>query len=86
MSVHQACCEEKKKGRWYQNKLLVISLVAGLLYLCGFLFPILKPFQKNFAMYLKMVWWALGLGFLLAGLIERYVPSEYISKVLASPR
>lgn len=72
--------------RWYKNKLLWASAVGLLLYLAGFVFPILEPFQKSMAMYVRMVWWALALGFLLAGVIDRFVPSEYISKVLARPR
>jgi len=73
-------------GRWYSNKLLWVSAASLLLYLAGFVFPFLEPFQESFAMYLKLVWWALLLGFLLAGVIDRYVPSEVISKALARPK
>lgn len=71
---------------WYRNKLLWVSAVAVILYFAGFVFPVLAPFQKSFSMYLRMVWWALLLGFLLAGVIDCYVPSEVISKALARPK
>lgn len=37
-------------------------------------------------MYFKTIWWAVALGFLLGGLIDHYVPQEYISKMLASKK
>lgn len=82
----ESCCHEPPQKHWYQNKLLLISLAALLLYSGGFPFPILRPFQESLLHYIRMIWWALLLGFLLAGLIDRYVPSEYISQLLARPR
>lgn len=84
-SSEHACCEGTKEKRWYRNKLLLVSTLAALLYAGGFVWPALEPFQDSFSTYVKMVWWAIGLGFLLAGMIDRYVPSEYISKLLARP-
>ncbi|MBI2083929.1 MAG: permease [Deltaproteobacteria bacterium] len=80
---HEPCCHEPAKKLWYKNKLLIVSSLASLLYIAGFFFPLLKPFQESFLHYMRMIWWALLLGFLLAGVIEHYVPSEYISKILA---
>lgn len=62
------------------------TLVALLLSGGGFFLPILKPFQESFFSYVGMIWWALALGFLVAGIINRYVPAEYISKFLAQPK
>lgn len=83
---NHSCHATPEARSWLRNKLLWLLSVATILYGGGFWFPPLRPFQESFLIYLKMVWWALLLGFLLAGVIDRYVPSEYISKVLARPR
>ncbi len=36
-------------------------------------------------MYLGKIWWAVLLGFILGGVIDHFVPREYISHVLAKP-
>jgi len=79
-------CHTPTKKPWFKNKLVIVGLLAALLFGAGWFFPVLKPFQKSFCDYLGMIWWALLLGFLLAGVIDRYVPSEYISKILAARR
>lgn len=84
MSEHH--CHAPVKKAWYKNKLVWVTALATLLYIAGWAFTPLKPFQVSFLSYLKMIWWALLLGFLIAGLIDRYIPSEYISKILARPR
>ncbi|MBI4374339.1 MAG: permease [Deltaproteobacteria bacterium] len=61
----------------------MVSVPAALLFIAGSFFPILKPFQTSLLHYIRMIWWALLLGFLLAGVIDRYIPPEYISKILA---
>jgi uncharacterized membrane protein YraQ (UPF0718 family) len=42
------------------------------------------PLRKSFLNYLKTIWWAVVLGLFLGGLIDHYIPREYISKILAS--
>jgi hypothetical protein len=37
-------------------------------------------------MYLKAIWWAVLLGLFLGGLIDYYIPREYISKILAQKK
>jgi hypothetical protein len=58
------------------------------LLLASFFIPGLEPFQHTFLLYLKTIWWAVALGLFLGGLIDYYVPREYISQILArrSPR
>ncbi|MBI1909439.1 MAG: permease [Deltaproteobacteria bacterium] len=86
------CCHESPRAaspgwgkRFLGNKLLLIGLADLLLYSSGFVFPPLRPFQESFRGYLRMIWWALAFGFLLAGVIDRYIPTEYVSKILARP-
>lgn len=80
-----SCCHPPKP-RWHQNKLLIILFFDLLLYSGGFFLPFLRPFQEPFRMYLRMIAWALAIGFLLGGLIDHFVPAEYISKILARPK
>jgi len=37
-------------------------------------------------MYLGRIWWAVLLGLLLGGVINHFIPREYISHILASPK
>ena len=45
--------------------------------------PFLVPFREHFFMYFRQVAWAVALGLLIGGVIEYYVPKEYICAVLA---
>ncbi len=85
ISVETHSCHAPSKG-WQRNKLLWVSAAAAILYGGGFFLPVLQPFQHHFLDYVKMVWWALLLGFVLAGLIDRYIPAAYISKLLAQKK
>jgi uncharacterized membrane protein YraQ (UPF0718 family)/YHS domain-containing protein len=66
-----------------KNKLFIISAAAVLLVGASFLFPFLLPFRIAFLAYLRKIWWAVLLGLFLGGVIEYYIPKEYISKILA---
>jgi uncharacterized membrane protein YraQ (UPF0718 family) len=57
-----------------------------LLLVFSFWFSFLAAFRNSFLMYLKSIWWAVALGLFLGGVIEHYIPREYISKVLSLKR
>jgi len=76
------CAPEAKKYFW-QNKLFIIAAIAALAITVSFFIPLLVPFRSAFWMYLKTIWWAVTLGLLLGGIIDYYVPREYISKILS---
>ena len=82
------CCvhEHKKRVKWFLNKTFLT--VTALIFLIGLSYavPGLTVFRSNVFMYFKVIWWAVILGFLLGGLLERFVPREYISHLLAKPR
>jgi len=48
--------------------------------------PGLRRSGMPFAAYMRMMWWAIIVGFLLGGMIDRYVPQEYVARILANPR
>ncbi len=81
-----SCCEAWKKVNYFQNKLfiLVIFLVStiGL----SFVLPVLEPFRSALGMYVRMMWWAIIIGFILGGVIDYFVPKEYVTRLLANPR
>ncbi|MFA5310745.1 MAG: permease [Candidatus Omnitrophota bacterium] len=82
----QECCSNKARTGILSNKLLIVSALAGLLLCFSVFFPFLKPFQENFINYVKNIWWAVALGLFLGGIIDYYIPREYISKVLSRNR
>lgn len=72
--------------KWYKNK---IAMVGGILvFLCAlsYFLPVLGPFRESLLMYLKKVWWAVLAGLFLGGVIDRFIPREYISHILAARR
>ena len=46
----------------------------------------MQPFNEAFLDYLKMIWWAILLGFLIGGVIDYFIPREYIRKYLSRHR
>ncbi len=70
-------------GSIFKNKVFIVFGLAAFLLLISLFFPILAPFRKIFLSYIKAIWWAVILGFILGGFIDYYIPREYISKVLS---
>jgi len=85
MDKHEECCRAPDPGLWYKNKTFIVALVLGFFVGLSFLFPLLEPFRKSFFMYLSFVWWAIPLGLFVGGLIEHFVPQQYVAQILAYP-
>ena len=75
--------EARGAGRWLANKTLIVSAVLLFLALLSYPFPFLEPFRKLFLMYVHEIGWAVFLGLVLGGLIDRYVPETYVSHLFA---
>jgi len=74
------------RRRWYrQPKQWVLRVVLPVL-AAGLIWPPLRPGFETFLGYLRMTWWAMGLGLLIGGLVDCYVPREYVSKLLSESR
>lgn len=80
-----ANCSKCHKAKWYQNKIVLVIFILGLLCALSYFMPILEAFRKALFMYLRIIWWAVLLGFILGGIIDHFVPREYISHILARP-
>jgi uncharacterized membrane protein YraQ (UPF0718 family) len=76
-------CQPSVRKSPFKNKLFLVSSLAIFLLILSIFIPFLRPFSKIFLAYLKKIWWAVVLGLFLGGLIDYFVPREYISKILA---
>jgi hypothetical protein len=85
--MSESCCSTPKRSSflWDHRLTITVILLAFVLVLSYFV-PFLAPFRQAFASYLKMMWWAFLVGFFLGGVIDHYVPREYISSILARPQ
>ncbi|OGX06154.1 MAG: hypothetical protein A3G87_02115 [Omnitrophica bacterium RIFCSPLOWO2_12_FULL_50_11] len=64
----------------------MVSLLIVILLTASHFADALKPFRHTFFGYVRIIWWALALGFFLGGVIEHFVPQAYISKYLGRPQ
>ena len=80
------CRDKFLKSAFFKNKTFIVIAISVLFILSSFFIPFLEPFRRGFLMYLKTIWWAVALGLFLGGLIDYYIPKEYISKILARKR
>ena len=77
------CRDKFLKEPFYKNKFFIVSSAVCFLILASVFFPFLAPFRVSFLSYFKKIWWAVLAGLLLGGVIDHYVPQEYISKILS---
>ena len=80
------CKDKFIKKPFYKNKLFIITSLIILLLVSSFFVPLFVAFRNSFLMYIKTIWWAVTLGLLLGGVIDYYIPREYISKILAQKK
>jgi hypothetical protein len=73
------------KKHWYTNKTIIISGALLILVLASYPIPLLAPFRSRLMMYVSTLWWAVLLGLGIGGLIDHFIPREYISHILARP-
>ena len=87
---HNVCphCIPEHRTKWYKERLfiavLIVLVILTVNYILEFLgYPILHNFVISFYNYVSMIWFPILLGILIGGLIDYFVPREYIMKVLA---
>lgn len=76
------CCHQNNKSFFRSKLFLVLAITLVLVFFSYFFLP-LETFRKVLFHYIESIWWAVFLGLFLGGIIEHYVPREYISCVLA---
>ncbi|MDD5613642.1 MAG: permease, partial [Candidatus Omnitrophica bacterium] len=81
-----SCCLNRKRAPFYRNKVLLVSfIVAGVIAISYFI-PVFSPLRHALIGYFKKLWLAMLLGLFLGGIIDNFIPREYICYLLASPK
>lgn len=80
------CCHQARP--WYKEPLFLVIFLISFTFLIHLLFlsqevGILSPFFQKFFGYVKITWWAIGLGLLIGCLIEILIPEELMANLLA---
>ncbi|MBU1124970.1 MAG: permease [Candidatus Omnitrophica bacterium] len=83
MSAEILSCGHPSQKKFWKNKVAIVTLITTLLLGASLIFPWLVPFRRIFIKYFLTIWWAVALGLLLGGVIDYYIPREYISKMLS---
>ena len=86
MVLRDECCRAGAAGPWYKNKTSIVALVLFFFVCLSYILSFLEPFREALFMYISIVWWAMLLGLFLGGVIEHFVPEQYITQVLARKR
>jgi len=74
-------------AQWIKaHRAWALAGILGGLVLLSFAAPLLEPFRHSLAEYIGTIWWAILLGLLIGGVIDRYVPDEMIGHLLARRR
>lgn len=79
-------CSIQPKRRLYKNKTFIVASVLIVIVFLSYVMPSLEPFRNSLWMYFKTIWWAVLLGLFLGGVVDHYVPREYVSQILSKPR
>ena len=79
-------CSAKTSIPWYKEKLYVVIIIIVFLFAISYFIPFLNPFYYAFLDYLALIWWAILVGFFIGGIIDYFIPREYIQKYLSRHR
>lgn len=79
-------CSIKQGTPWYKERLYIVIFIAIILMIISYIIKELNPFFDAFIDYVLLIWWAVVLGFLIGGIIDYFVPREYIEKYLSRHR
>lgn len=82
--MSNACCAPKSKP-FYSNTLFKVAVVGLLTIFTSAFFSETVHVYHYFLKMLTLVWWAMGLGFIIGGLIDYLIPKRYVEKVLSQP-
>jgi len=78
-------CGETHPTMKIGKKLKLVGGLFILVFLLSFL-PILSPLNESMISYIGFIWWAIVLGLVLGGLIDYFVPEEFIFKYLGQKK
>ncbi|MFA6599533.1 MAG: permease [Candidatus Omnitrophota bacterium] len=84
-----SCCHSgagKAPVPWWRRRITAAAALTFLLFAASAVIPALSRLHIELLFYFKMVFWPFALGLLLGGMIDYFVPREYISKHLTRGR
>jgi len=76
-------CTPSYPGAWYKDRLKLSMVGLALSVIASYFIPVLFEYRQALFMYINKIWLAVLLGFVIGGIIDHFVPREYVSKVLA---
>ncbi len=79
------CMETSRKKIKIGKRLKIFSIIFLFVLAISFL-PALKPLNESLLWYVKLIWWAVLLGLLIGGLIDYFVPEEFIFKYMGQKK
>lgn len=71
---------------WYKERITIAIVATTAFIIISYVFPPLRPFFDAFMDYLSLIWWAILVGFFIGGIIDYFIPREYIEKYLSKHR
>lgn len=80
-----AQCERAEQPIKLGRKLKLYSVLFVGIFALSFL-PFLDKLNTSLIEYLKLIWWAILLGFLIGGIIDYFIPEGFIFKYLGHKR
>ncbi|MBF0122110.1 MAG: permease [Candidatus Omnitrophica bacterium] len=80
------CCVKAPQKSFFANKVVLLTLIVGSVLAASFMVPLLVAFREVFTGYVRILFWPLVLGLLVGGVIDYYIPREYVSLILAGKK
>lgn len=86
MQPHEHHCHSKNKTAYkLSNRLLYALFILIFIWGVSFL-PSLAALNESYVSYLSLMWWPVLLGFLIAGIIDYFVPKNFIYRYLGQKK
>ncbi|MBR9701319.1 hypothetical protein GOV13_00165 [Candidatus Pacearchaeota archaeon] len=79
------CCDTNKEEVKISKKLKILGGLFILVLVLSFL-PALQPLNESLLSYLRIIWWAVLLGLFMGGVIEYFIPEDFIFKFLGKKK
>lgn len=80
-AAEAVCCPKPK--RRFASKSFFLAASVALLVIASYVWPALQPFRVSLWHYTRLVGPYMVLGLLIGGVIDRFIPQEYVSRALA---
>jgi len=77
--------EKQTKPKLISKRLKIILAIFVIILALSYL-PIFNAFNESLISYLKIIWWAVLLGLLIGGIIDYFIPEEFIFKYLGQKK